>query len=153
MAKKTAKRVKHVPQRTCIGCRQTLAKRAMLRIVRTPEGLRVDPTGKLPGRGAYLHENRACWERALKGALAHALKIELTDQDRETLRSFMAALPVDEPLPQEEPLQTEEVLPVEAALPEEEISPSSSQLAETETSPKPGTDPDREPTGTLKNGR
>ena len=100
VAKKTAKRVKHVPQRTCVGCRQTLAKRALIRIVRTPEGLRVDPTGKLPGRGAYLHDRRSCWERGIKGTLAHALKVELTDQDRETLRGFMVTLPeVEEDAP------------------------------------------------------
>ena len=88
MAKKTAKRVKHVPQRTCVGCRQTLAKRSLIRIVRTPEGLRVDPTGKLPGRGAYLHDRRSCWENGIKGALAHALNVELTDLDRETFGVF-----------------------------------------------------------------
>ncbi len=93
MAKKTAKRVKHVPQRTCVGCRETLSKRSLIRVVRTPDGLRVDPTGKIPGRGAYLHDRRSCWERGLKGALAHALKVELTDLDRETLRSFMDNLP------------------------------------------------------------
>jgi predicted RNA-binding protein YlxR (DUF448 family) len=93
VAKKTAKRVKHVPQRTCVGCREILAKRALIRVVRTPQGLRVDPTGKIPGRGAYLHDRRSCWERGIKGGLAHALKVELTDQDRETLQQFMAALP------------------------------------------------------------
>lgn len=92
MVKKTAKRIKHVPQRTCVGCRETLAKRTLIRVVRTPEGLRVDPTGKLAGRGAYLHDRLSCWERGLKGALAHALKVELTDPDRETLRAFMASL-------------------------------------------------------------
>jgi len=100
VAKKTAKRVKHVPQRTCVGCRQTLAKRSMIRIVRTPAGLQVDPTGKVPGRGAYLHDQRSCWESGLKGALAHALKVELTEKDRETLRAFMATLPVEPALPQ-----------------------------------------------------
>lgn len=92
MAKKTAKRVKHVPQRTCVGCRETLPKRTLVRVVRTPEGLRVDPTGKVPGRGAYLHDRRSCWERGLKGPLAHALKVEISDQDRETLRTFMETL-------------------------------------------------------------
>ncbi len=101
MAKKTAKRVKHVPQRTCVGCRQTLAKRALIRIVRTPEGLRVDPTGKIPGRGAYLHDSRDCWKSGLKGPLAHALKVELTDQDREVLQAYMATLPEETALPQE----------------------------------------------------
>lgn len=110
MAKKTAKRVKHVPQRTCVGCRQTLAKRSMIRIVRTPEGLRVDPTGKIPGRGAYLHDQRECWESGLKGALAHALKVELTGPDREILRAFMATLPVEGTLPTEEPRPVERPL-------------------------------------------
>ena len=93
MAKKPTKRVKHVPQRTCVGCRQVMAKRSLIRIVRTPEGLCIDPTGKVAGRGAYLHDNRSCWEQALKGALAHALKTELTDRDREILRETLQALP------------------------------------------------------------
>jgi uncharacterized protein len=97
VAKKTGKRVKHVPQRTCVGCRQTLAKRGMIRVVRTPEGLRVDPTGKVPGRGAYLHDRRSCWERGLKGALANALKSDISGTDRELLLNFMQSLP-DEPV-------------------------------------------------------
>lgn len=84
-----------MPQRTCVGCRETLPKRALIRVARTPDGLRIDPTGKVAGRGAYLHDRRSCWERGLKGGLAHALKVELTDQDRETLRAFMATLPED----------------------------------------------------------
>lgn len=99
MAKKAAKRVKHAPQRTCVGCRETLAKRSLIRVVRTPTGLRVDPTGKIPGRGSYLHDRHSCWERGLKGALAHALKVELTEQDREVLRAFMATLPAEETQP------------------------------------------------------
>lgn len=93
MAKKTGKRVKHVPQRTCVGCHETLAKRGLIRIVRTPDGLRVDPTGKVPGRGAYLHDRRSCWERGIKGTLAHALKVELSVSDRELLSSILQSLP------------------------------------------------------------
>jgi uncharacterized protein len=95
VAKKAAKRVKHVPQRTCVGCRQTLAKRSLIRVVRTNEGVHVDPTGKVAGRGAYLHDRRSCWERGLKGSLAHALKTELSAQDRDNLRVFSASLPED----------------------------------------------------------
>ena len=40
----------------------------------------------------------------MKGALAHALKIELTDQDRETLRTFMATLPDEGRFPRKSPL-------------------------------------------------
>ena len=95
MTAKPVKRLKHVPQRTCVGCRTVLAKRGLIRIVRTAEGVRVDPTGKLAGRGAYLHDRRACWERGLQGALAHALKVELTPADREHLEVFANALPAE----------------------------------------------------------
>lgn len=95
MTKKPVQRVKHIPQRTCVGCREVLPKRQMLRIVRTGEGVRVDPTGNLAGRGAYLHDRRSCWVRGMKGALAHALKAELTAEDRAHLEEFMNTLPLE----------------------------------------------------------
>jgi hypothetical protein len=67
----------------------------MIRIVRTADGIQVDPSGKLAGRGAYLHDRRECWERGLKGALAHALKTTLTNDDRARLDEFMNTLPID----------------------------------------------------------
>ncbi len=82
-------RVKHVPQRTCVGCRTVMAKRQLVRIVRTADGVLVDPTGKLAGRGAYLHDKRSCWENGLKGSLANALKVALTPADHERLENFM----------------------------------------------------------------
>jgi predicted RNA-binding protein YlxR (DUF448 family) len=63
--------------------------------VRNPEGVWVDPTGKAPGRGAYLHDQKSCWKNGLKGALAHALKTELTDEDRTRLHDFMETLKVE----------------------------------------------------------
>ena len=95
MSKKPIQRVKHVPQRTCVGCREVLPKRKMVRIVRTADGVQLDPTGKMPGRGAYLHDRRECWERGLKGALGHALKSSLTQADRTQLEEFMSTLPAD----------------------------------------------------------
>lgn len=93
--KKPVQRVKHVPQRTCVGCREVLPKRTMVRIVRTTEGVQIDPTGKLAGRGAYLHDRRACWEMGLKGALAHALKVTITLEERAKMEEFMSALQQD----------------------------------------------------------
>lgn len=90
---KPQKRVKHVPQRTCVGCRQVLAKRSLVRLVRTENGVVLDPSGKMNGRGAYLHQLRPCWERALKGALAHALKTELSENDHRQLEEIMKNLP------------------------------------------------------------
>ena len=88
-----ATRTRHIPQRTCVGCRQVLPKRSLIRVVRAPEGVLVEPTGKANGRGAYLHDQRSCWMTGLKGPLAHALKTELTAQDRERLLAFLATLP------------------------------------------------------------
>jgi predicted RNA-binding protein YlxR (DUF448 family) len=93
VSKRPVQRLKHIPQRTCVGCRTVLAKRQMIRLVRTPEAVLVDPTGKQPGRGAYLHDRRACWELGLKGSLAHALKVVLSVEDRERLEAFMKMLP------------------------------------------------------------
>ena len=95
MSKKPVQRVKHVPQRTCVGCREVLPKRKMVRIVRTGEGVQMDPTSKLAGRGAYLHDRRECWERGLKGSLAHALKTTLTVDERTVLEDFMNTLPIE----------------------------------------------------------
>ena len=93
MSRKPVQRVKHVPQRTCVGCREVLPKRKMIRIVRTAEGVQVDPTSKMAGRGAYLHDRRECWERGLKGALANALKTTLSVDERVKLEEFMNTLP------------------------------------------------------------
>ncbi len=94
MPKKTVRK-KHVPQRTCVGCRDVLPKKRLIRLVKTPSGIQIDPSGKMSGRGAYLHERRSCWERGIKGALAHALKTELTSEDRQILLEFMVDLPDD----------------------------------------------------------
>ena len=72
-----------------------LPKRALIRVVRSPEGVRVDSTGKAPGRGAYLHDRRSCWEAGVRGALARALRTELSDADRQLLAAAMQALPDD----------------------------------------------------------
>lgn len=95
MAQKAkAKRVtrKRVPQRTCVGCHTVQAKRQLVRLVRTGEGgVQIDPTGKATGRGAYLHDRRSCWEKALRsGGLERALKVSLSDADRAALQAHSA---------------------------------------------------------------
>ncbi|MFN3741674.1 MAG: YlxR family protein [Anaerolineales bacterium] len=87
---------KHIPQRTCVGCREINAKRELIRLVRTPQGVFIDPSGKMAGRGAYLHRRRSCWEQGLRGALAHALRVELTAEDRVRLEAFLQTLPTED---------------------------------------------------------
>lgn len=72
-----------------------MSKRTLTRIVRCPDGVFVDPSGKMNGRGAYLHDQKSCWERGLKGALASALRIVLTAEDRQRLETYLASLPED----------------------------------------------------------
>ena len=88
-------RQRHVPQRTCIACRRTDAKRGLLRLVRSAEGrVELDPTGKRNGRGAYLCHDPNCWEQALRRkGLERALRLEaLHLDDRTTLEQFAAGL-------------------------------------------------------------
>lgn len=97
MAKKARRRPRHIPQRTCVGCREVLPKRNLIRIVRGPDGVNVDLTGKAHGRGAYLHDRQLCWERGIKHGIEHALKTKLTDQERNILMQF-----IKEQVPEEE---------------------------------------------------
>lgn len=88
------------PQRTCIGCREVAGKRALVRLVRAAGGnVAVEPPGeRLPGRGAYLHRERACWERALQGAtIGKALRIPAGSGDLEGLRQYLATIPESGP--------------------------------------------------------
>ncbi len=50
----------------------------MVRVVRTEQGAVVDRKQRLPGRGAYVHADPGCAERAVKrGGLARALACEV----------------------------------------------------------------------------
>src|ERR671927_170936 len=94
-------RPKHVPQRTCVACREHAAKRTLIRLVRTPEGaVEVDPTGKRNGRGAYLCDRPDCWQKALKtGLLSRALNITLSQETINGLRQYAATLGAPEAVP------------------------------------------------------
>lgn len=78
---------KHVPMRTCVVCREKDNKRTLTRVVRTEQGVLIDPSGKMNGRGAYLCDQPACWDRAVStDVLSRALRTTLTTEDRERLK-------------------------------------------------------------------
>lgn len=95
--KKGVGRRRPVPQRTCVGCRTVGSKREMVRVVRTPDNtVEIDPSGKRAGRGAYICQQRSCWETALKRrSLERALKTTLDDNTRAALAEYMRTLPDD----------------------------------------------------------
>ena len=80
---------RHIPTRTCIGCRSTQSKRELVRVVRTPLGVvQFDAGGRSPGRGAYLHADQACFKESMKkGRLAHALRATVSSTDQAALEA------------------------------------------------------------------
>jgi predicted RNA-binding protein YlxR (DUF448 family) len=67
------------PERTCVGCLAKAPKRTMIRMVRSAGSeVTMDPTGKAPGRGAYVHRAEGCVRAAVhRGGLGRALKVRL----------------------------------------------------------------------------
>nr|MDT0661394.1 YlxR family protein [Micromonospora sp. DSM 115978] len=69
-----------LPERTCVGCRRRAPAGELLRIIAVNEGpvarLRPDPARRLPGRGANLHPDPACFALAVRRrAFGRALRI------------------------------------------------------------------------------
>ncbi|WP_026701096.1 RNase P modulator RnpM [Salibacterium aidingense] len=78
---------KKKPIRKCIVTGDTMEKKELIRVVRTPEGeVSVDPTGKKNGRGAYITNSEQCFlEAKRKDALSRHLNIKVTEEDYERL--------------------------------------------------------------------
>ena len=79
--------VKHIPQRTCVACRQVKAKRELIRLVRVADGtVEVDTGGKKEGRGAYLCPEPECWTLGLqRGRIERTLRTTLDHDNRQRL--------------------------------------------------------------------
>ena len=57
---------KNIPMRMCIACREMKPKLEMTRVVKNAEGdISPDPTGKAPGRGAYICSNSECLKKLM----------------------------------------------------------------------------------------
>lgn len=80
-----------VPIRTCISCRKPSIKGDLTRVVRGPDGVvRVDATGKAPGRGAYLCGRKECLARVAKdNKLGRALKCAVGPEILAQLERFV----------------------------------------------------------------
>ena len=86
------------PQRMCIACRESDGKRALIRLVRVADGIVLDETGKKAGRGAYVHPQTNCWEKALTGSLIQkALRTKISAENLMALSASVATiLPVSD---------------------------------------------------------
>lgn len=55
------------PERMCVVCRKMQDKKSLIRVVKSKDGeIQYDPTGKMPGRGAYLCAAKECFDRLSK---------------------------------------------------------------------------------------
>ena len=72
-----------------MACRTSRPKRQLVRVVLRPDGgVVLDPSGRMPGRGAYLCADGSCWRLAMtKHALERALKTPLPAELRAALEA------------------------------------------------------------------
>ncbi len=86
---------KHIPQRSCVGCRQRKNKGDLIHLVLEHDGnVRVNSSQKMSGRGAYLCPKRNCWEIGIReNRLENSLRVKLSSYNRQALIDFSNKLP------------------------------------------------------------
>jgi len=84
--------VKKIPMRMCTACREMKPKRELIRVVKTAEGeIKLDTTGRLNGRGAYICKTYECFEKARKtNALSRAFETRVSEDVYNQLESELA---------------------------------------------------------------
>ena len=60
---------KKVPIRTCIACKTAKPKKELIRVVKFNDEIKLDLTGKLNGRGAYVCNDENCIKKRKKQKL------------------------------------------------------------------------------------
>jgi len=83
---------KKIPLRMCLGCQEMKPKKELVRVVKAAKDneIKIDLTGKLSGRGAYVCRNPECLEKAYKAkriekALDHSISEEIYDALRKEI--------------------------------------------------------------------
>ena len=82
---------KKIPMRQCMGCRERLPKREMIRVVRCTDGnVQLDFSGKLNGRGAYICPKAECLKKARKvKSLDRSLEVTIPEEVYDRLEKEM----------------------------------------------------------------
>ena len=84
-------KTKKSPMRTCVVSNEKLPKKELLRIVKTPENeIKIDETGKMNGRGAYIKRSLDVVDLAEKNkALERHLECEISKQVYDEIRELL----------------------------------------------------------------
>lgn len=80
--------MKKIPNRTCIGCGTQKPKKELVRIVKNQAGeIKLDKTGKLPGKGAYICDSTECLEKTIRfKKIEKAFEMKIEESIYEDLR-------------------------------------------------------------------
>ena len=84
------KKTRKIPQRKCIVCGELKDKGDLLRIVKNKEeGILIDESGKVNGRGAYVCKDESCIKGLRKSnKLNQAFKMKIDDDIYEELEAY-----------------------------------------------------------------
>lgn len=82
---------KKIPLRSCVVTKEKLPKNELVRVVRTPDGeIKIDLTGKLNGRGAYLKKDVEVFKKAKQSkVLNRILEVEVNSDIYEELNNLI----------------------------------------------------------------
>jgi len=82
---------KKIPMRMCAVTRERFEKKELVRLVRTPEQeIKIDLSGKLNGKGAYLKKDISIIEKAQKTkVLDRLLETNIPDEIYEELKKLV----------------------------------------------------------------
>ncbi len=84
-------KTRKIPLRSCVVTGEKLDKRELLRIVRSKDGeVKVDLTGKMNGRGAYIKRDVKVLEEAIKKkSLERKLECEISNEVYDEIRKIL----------------------------------------------------------------
>lgn len=74
-------KIKKIPMRMCVVTKEKYPKSELIRVVRTPENeIKVDKTGKLNGKGAYLKKDIDVFKKAKQTKILNRIfEMEIND--------------------------------------------------------------------------
>ena len=81
-------KIKKIPMRTCVITREKCEKKDLIRVVRTPEQeVKVDETGKMNGKGAYLKKDKEVIKKAKQNKILEKISSQ-EDKQKKLLVEF-----------------------------------------------------------------